>query len=286
MNQSADAIRRQVFLKQVALRVTHHEEMPDGIGPVSNTRKGEIANSLEQLHVFTGDCLAPFIPLVEFCQLDPQDGCLEFIESRIESFPFIVVLDLRTIVTQHPNPLRQFIIVSYYRAGVAPRSKILSGIEAKGCSISKRADALSPIARAMRLGGIFNHLETVMRSHFINRIHVCRLAIQVNSDYRARVLCDCCFDAAGIDIVSPFIRFDGNWSSARMRDRQPRRYIGVCRHQHLITWSNIQGTHNQVQSIEAITHTNAVFRSAVVGKLRFEVFNLRAEDEPAGLSDL
>ena len=91
----------------------------------------------------------------------------------------------------------------------------------------------------MCLGRIFNHLKTILRGYFIDWVHVGGLAVQMNGDNRARVLCDCRFNAAGIDIVSPLIRFDGNWSSPSMRDRQPCSDIGVGRHQHLIAGSYV-----------------------------------------------
>ena len=88
--------------------------------------------------------------------------------------------------------------------------------------------------RAMCLGRIFNHLEAILGGYFIDWVHVGGLAVQMNGDNRARALCDCRFNAAGIEIVSSFIRFDGNWSSSSIRNRQPCRYVSVGRHQHFI----------------------------------------------------
>ena len=83
--------------------MAHDEQVPYRISPVRHIGKGKIAHSLEHLQIFFSDPFASLIPLIEFCQLDPQDGRLEFIKARIEALPFIVVFNLRTIVTQNAN---------------------------------------------------------------------------------------------------------------------------------------------------------------------------------------
>ncbi len=61
----------------------------------------------------------------------------------------------------------------------------------------------------MRLGRVFDHLQTVSRRQLVNRIHVSRLAIEVSWDDSFRSRSDRLLDLSRINIVGSLIRFDG-----------------------------------------------------------------------------
>ena len=50
--------------------------------------------------------------------------------------PAIVVLDLRTVIAQHPDFLGQVRVVRYYRPAIAQGAQILAGIKAEAGGIA------------------------------------------------------------------------------------------------------------------------------------------------------
>ena len=66
------------------------------------------------------------------------------------------------------------------RAAIAHGAEIFARIKAPGDGVAMRADALALVARAMGLGGVFQHIKPMFARDSKDRIEIRRLAIEMH----------------------------------------------------------------------------------------------------------
>ena len=135
----------------------------------------------------------------------------------------------------------------------------------------------------MRLCSIFNYFQIVFSSNIRNTVHVGRLSIQVNGYDCAGIGCYCLLDLFGANIVCASIRLNRNGRCTDNRNSQPGSYKCMCWYNDLISQANSIATQNQMQGIQAIAHSYAVFRFTIVGKLLLKSLNFLPQYITAGM---
>src|SRR5665647_225570 len=90
-------------------------------------------------------------------------------------------------------------VVTNDSAGIAHRPQILARIERIGCRRAESADLLALVARQMRLRAILDDPELVLARDRHDRIHVCRLSVQMHRNDADRARRDRRLDRRGID---------------------------------------------------------------------------------------
>ena len=96
---------------------------------------------------------------------------------------------------------RRFRLPSEQHAAAARRDHLVA-VEAEAADVAERSAELPSIARAERLGGVLDHARSRASRERADRIHVDRMAVQVNDDDRPgrRARCSAAMDA-GVDAV-------------------------------------------------------------------------------------
>src|SRR6266496_2545368 len=83
-------------------------------------------------------------------------------------------------IPQHANGSGEFGIAGRNRPSLTVGAEILAGIKAKACQIADAAYPTSLVFGSVCLSRILNHNQPVPPRHLQNRIHVCRLAVQMH----------------------------------------------------------------------------------------------------------
>src|SRR5262245_53149169 len=87
-----------------------------------------------------------------------------------------------------------------------------------------------------------------------------------------------CEDSRGINIECPFNGLDRADACACPGNCEPGRNVSVCRNDYLITRAYPPAAKNKLQRFESVSNSDAVFCSAIGGKLSLERPDLVAED--------
>jgi len=117
-------------------------------------------------------------------QLDPENGRLQFIQTRVQSRDLADITLAPAILAQQPGLLPELWVVGHNHAGVAQGAKILCRIETEGRHVSPGA-ALSPSGGGpMRLRTILDHPHPMTIRDGSNELHIGHVSIKVHRDDR------------------------------------------------------------------------------------------------------
>ena len=285
VDQRADTGGGQFFLEVVALRSPHDEEVPDGVGPLGNGGESYAGDTGQAFKVLPGDDLAPGIPFIELAEFDAEKSGLEFINAGVETGEVVLVLDACAVVAQGSHFFGQIMVIGGDRAGVAERAEVFTGVETGRGGVPQATGFASMVQRALRLGVVFDDLESVPGRDFHDGIHVGGLAVEMNRHDGFGSRGNRRFNPRRIHVVSGRIDFHGNGSGPRVCDGKPGGDEGVRRDDDLVASADAVGTQDQVQGIQTIGDTDTVAAVAVCGELGFEGVEFLAEQEPAGVHD-
>src|SRR5580704_4652030 len=107
-----------------------------------------------------------------------------------------------TVLAQAAYPHSELGIVCDDHAGIADRSEILCRIEAETSNVADTAEPAAVIVRARRLRTILDNAQSVATRYQRDRIHVGRLAIEMDWNDRLGPRRDGRFDQRRIDRVA------------------------------------------------------------------------------------
>ena len=214
-------------------------------------------------------------------QLGAQHGGLDLVQTRIDARQVVPVLHAAAVVAQLAQRGGQFVVIGGDGAAVAQRAEVLAGVEAEARRVAQAAGAPAHITRAMGLGRVFDHAQTVAARDGVDRAHVGRLAVQVHRHDGAGAWRDGRLDAARIEVVGLRVALHRHWRGAGLADRQPGSDEGRRRHDDLAAGADAPGAQHQVQGVQAIGHGNTVRGAAVLRELALESLVLGALQVPA-----
>ena len=141
----------------------------------------------QQFVVKLGHFAPARIPAIKMSQFDRQKAALQTFQPKVVTRQAVLILLHRTVVAQHPHPLRQFGIAGDNRSAFAQAAKILSRIEAEATGNAQRTGFAAFVSRAVRLAGVFNQVKIVATRDFEQRIHIRRLAVKMYRQERLGV---------------------------------------------------------------------------------------------------
>ncbi len=212
-------------------------------------------------------------------QLDPQHRGLKRVEAPVPRQVLVVVLGPLAIVAHHPHLLGQLPVIRRERAGVAVSSQVLARIEAEGAKRPDGPGAAPLVPGAVGLAGVLDHRQAVPGGDLEDRVHVGRLAVQVDGHDRPGAWRDGRFDQSRIDVVRARVDVDpdgrraGERNCARAGDERSRR------RDHLVARADVHRPHAQLERGHAGIQAHRVLRLAVGAKLAFEGGDVTSEDE-------
>src|SRR3989442_1182994 len=91
-----------------------------------------------------------------------------------------------------------------------------------------------------------------------NRIHVCRLAIEMDWHDRFGAWCDGGFDPGRVDVECPRVWLHRHWCGTCIRHRQPCGDKRVTRNNDFVARSDSVSPQDQVKGIEPVSNGDAV----------------------------
>src|SRR5689334_10121574 len=97
----------------------------------------------------------------------------------------LVFLD-PTVISEFPNSLGNCRVIRDDGAAIAASSEIFYRIKTEAGGIAHRSSAAALVTSAVGLGGIFDNAKIVAPGDFKDRIHVCRLSVQMYRDDGSR----------------------------------------------------------------------------------------------------
>ena len=103
----------------------------------------------------------------------------------------------------------------------------------------------------MRLRRVLDHGQVVVTGQRQQRIHICRLPIQMHRDDRLRAPGDGIRHLVDVDGVGPWIDVDEHRRGAGVPDGRYRRDEGERHGDHLVTRPDTGGQQRQMQSARA-----------------------------------
>src|SRR5262245_43227833 len=118
-------------------------------------------------------------------QFRAQKRGLHGIQPTVVTLEVVVILRGLSMVAQHPDSPCHGFVASGDRSGLSTGTEVLAGVEAEGRGLAERArparcSIVRPVFCSMRLAGILDDKEVVLRGDRKDRVHVSRLTIQVH----------------------------------------------------------------------------------------------------------
>ena len=131
----------------------------------------------------------------------------------------------------------------------------------------------------MSLTGILDDDEMVTTGNLQNRIHVCRLAVQVDRQDGPGALGDRCLDQTRVDGVGLRVDVHEHGRGAAVADRRDGGNEGERHGDDFVAGPDAGGEQGQVQRAGARVHANRVISAAIRREFLFEAPDLRAQHE-------
>ena len=187
-------------------------------------------------------------------------------DGRLDVRQTIVVADDRvpvsmlfghSLVLEQSDLLREIIVVSRNHASLSGRDHLVA-VEAEGGDVGKRAYRLAANLGTVRLRRVFDDEQSVAPRDADNRIHVRRMAPQMNGDDSTRLRRDLRFQFGGIDAPDVPVHIDEHRLTAAIRDRVRTGDESERRHKHLVIRSQSQRDEREMQCDRSVRTGDSV----------------------------
>jgi hypothetical protein len=218
-------------------------------------------------------------------ELRAQDRRLQGIEPRRGPDHAMVVAGLLTVRAQQAHPLGDLGVGRRHRAAVAPRPEVLGRVEREAPGVAQRADAAAVIARAVGLRGVLDHEQAGLARQREDRVHVDRLAIEVDRDDGARARAETAGHAVCREQLGTGVDVHGTGRCAGQRHALRRRDEGVGGDDDLVTGSDAQRLERERDRLRSRGDAERVRGLAPRRVVALEHVELLAEREGAGRGD-
>ena len=220
-------------------------------------------------------------PLVEMAQLDAKDAALHPFHAVVEALEHVVVLLLRAPVAQHPDPFRHRRVVGHDHAAFAVGAEVLARVEAEAPRVAERAHRTSFVRRAVRLAAVLDHLQAMAFRDVEDRVHVGRLAVEMDRDDRLGAAGDRLLELGHVHREGCRIDVDIGRPRAHVPDRGDGGDEGERHRDDLVAGSDAGGDQREMERAGAGIDGDPVRGALEGGKLLLERLDFRAEDELA-----
>jgi len=201
--------------------------------------------------------------------------------SRVPANAGVVVLGCLPVITQHPEAIAQGRIVGDHRPGFAPGAQVFAGIKAEAGHHAERADDLAAVLRPVRLGGVFHQREIVFAANRQNRVHVERVAVEMDRHDRFGARRDGALDQLRVQVERCVIGIHKDRPGAHVGNGPARRDERAGGGDDLIPGTDIEQPHRYMQRRRAAVEGDAVLRPAEPGEVLLKLHYVRPKAERA-----
>src|SRR6266852_3712861 len=224
-------------------------------------------------------------PPFEVAQLDAQDRALDTLHPVVVARQRVMVLAVLAPVPQHADGARLLLVARYHHPALAVRAKVLARVVAEAGEVAEAADGPAIVLRAVCLSGVLNDEQFVSLRHREQRVHVGRLAVEVDRKDRFGARGDRRLDPRRVYGEGGWINVDEDGSGTRVPDRGDGGHEGVRDGDDFVARSDAGCQHRKMQRAGATVEGNAMHGAAVSGELALEGSDLVAEYELRALQD-
>ena len=196
-----------------------------------------------------GVALGPRYPIVEPLQLRPSQRRGELVGPVVPAQPVGPVGPVlpgpkgRRVLAedrQPPGGARGLLVVRREQPALA-RGKVFRTVQAERPSVPEPARSDAPIQRAMCLGRVFDHGETMAGGDRADLVHVGGQAVHVDGHHGPGALGDPLLDQAVVERVNPRVDVAEHGHRARMEHRHRRGHEAEGRDDHLVARPDTRG---------------------------------------------
>ena len=130
-----------------------------------------------------------------------QDRGLECVHARNEAPPGDGVAALEAVVAQTHQRLGDVWVIGGHEPAIPCPAQVLQRVSGKAPQRSQGSGRLAVIGRAHRLGGVFDHKQSVPRGDIVDGVHLGDAPGQVHRQNGCCAGCKCGLDAFGIHVL-------------------------------------------------------------------------------------
>src|SRR5437899_1439145 len=121
-------------------------------------------------------------------KLNSQNGRLDFVEPKVTADEMMVVTGFHSMLSANAKSLCQLLFPAGNHASVSGCSEIFGWIKTEKPALPHRPGLLDlriePVFGADCLGGVFNHLQSILFRDAMHRIHIAAQTKEMNRDNR------------------------------------------------------------------------------------------------------
>ena len=246
--------------------------------------------------VVRGIALPPLGPAIQILQLHAQHRGLQLVDAKVTADEGVVVLRLAAMHPQHTHPFRELGILRGAQTRIAESPQIFTGKERKAANVAECAGMFTAlIGGTDGLGGILDHLETVLTGNGHQGVHVGRLTVQMDRHqgpdaplggavyqlsvaYRTMVI-DEGLDRGRRQVEGQRIDIAEHRPRTRACDGSGRCKKGKRRGDDFIAGADLEGHEGKQQGIGARRHPDSGRGPAIAGNFFLQSAHLLAQDE-------
>ncbi len=236
--------------------------------------------------VAAGDGLALGDLLVEAVELGEDDGALQGVHAAADADAGVDVTFALAMDADLAAGLGQGVVAGEDRAAVAVAAQGFAGEEAGAAQGAEVATLTAPVGGAEALGGVFDHRKVaVAGGDGVDRVHVCRLAVEANGHDGLGAGTDLGLDQGGVDVAGVRFDVDEHWGGADQDDDLGGGDEGERGGDDLVAGAYPQGHQADEQGLGAAGDGDAVLGAGIGGQAVFQFPHLGAEDVLAVVED-
>ena len=184
MNAASNSPVRHCLQDPVPILHAYHVKVVNMTSVISLRGQNHFLNLGQMLVVNPGVGSSCLVASSQVLQFHAKGGALNSIHPRVPTNQGMVVFLCLPMVPQHLDFNPQFLVVGDHRSCFPEGAQVLAGIKTEATGCSNRPGLPASEFCAMRLAGVLNHRQPPASRNLKDRIHVSRLAEQMDRDNR------------------------------------------------------------------------------------------------------
>src|SRR5437762_4309941 len=233
--------------------------------PVAFGRGREAFDFLESFRQGPGVRPTLLHPAVELPQLYEADRRGDLGHAVVVAEESMLILRHLPVVPEQTRFVRDRVVVRDDHAALAGRH-ILGRVEREAGRVAEVARLLAVVFRAVGLGRVLDHREGLTPSGIEDRVHLRRLAVQMDRHDRGGLARDPNREPRGIHVVGISYHIDEDRLRPALEDRRRGREEGERWSEDLVPLTDAMRRECDVEGFRPIRNGDAVFTSDVLGE--------------------
>ncbi len=278
MDQRANTLLVQGGLDSVPRQGPYNKQMPNRFGSGGHFWQKNPRQIAQGFSVDTRNLASAGVLGIEARKLGGKDAGLQFVQAGIDSPLMMNILGGGTVVPETAHTLSDGRIIGGNGPAVTQGAEILGRIKTKSSGDAKTSGALPVEAGTMCLSRILDEKNPSVARYIHEVVNWGNLTVQMNGKNGSRTWGYCVGDSCRVNIVRLQIDIDRHDRRAALTDGEPGSDERVSGDDNFAARSYTESPQYKNQGIEAISHANRVFHTAIAGEGGFKVFQILSQN--------